>query len=175
VSTTYIGSYHQTEPFPKFDRRGNGRKRPVADINCVCDLKLVKLHPPLAFLFFLAACGSSENVPILPAFSDVDRIEQLVSKNACVGHLSHWERRYQFLQDLKRGSATRGKVYPAIISFRLRRGDATYPIKPVRIILPVTGGFIGEIDDRPGYWAEGQFDTTSDKLTFNGCGYSEGG
>lgn len=155
--------------------RKNGSIRPIADISCVCDLQLVKLYSPLAFLFFLAACDSPEDVPILPDYSEVDRIEQRVSKNVCVGDLSRWERRYQFLQDLKRGSATRGKVYPAIISFRLRRGNATYPIKPVRVRLPVTGGFIGEIDDRPGYWADGQFDTTSGKLTFNGCGYSEGG
>ncbi|WP_207079192.1 hypothetical protein [Novosphingobium sp. KA1] len=135
----------------------------------------MKSYFPLPFLFFLAACDSTEGIPILPAKSDVDRIEQRISQIACVGDLSHWERQYQLLQDLKSRSATRGKVYPGIISFRLRRGDYTYPIKPVRVRLTVMEGFLGGIDDRPGYWADGQFDTASGELTFNGCSYSKGG
>lgn len=130
---------------------------------------------PLASLFFLAGCDGIDDVPAIPAVSDVDQIEQLLAKQRCVGDLSRWERRYQFLQDVNVRSASRGKVYPEIIAFRLRQGDATYPIDPVRLRLPVTDGFIGEIDDRPGYWSGGQFDTASGRLAFDGCGYSEGG
>lgn len=147
----------------------------LADINLACDLQLMRPYFSYAFLFFLAACDGPDDVPIIPANSDVDRIEQLLAKQRCVGDLSRWERRYQFLQDVSVRSASRGRVDPRIIAFRLRRGGATYPIEPVRVRLPVSEGFIGEIDDRPGYWSDGQFDTASGKLAFDGCGYSEGG
>jgi hypothetical protein len=135
----------------------------------------MRLYFSFALLFFLAACDGAEDVPTRPTYSDVDQIEQLLSKKACIGDISRWERRYQFLQDLKRGSDTRGTVNTNIIAFRLRRGDAIYPIKPARVRLPIAEGFIGEIDDRPGYLSDGQFDKTSGKLTFDGCGYSKGG
>lgn len=130
---------------------------------------------PFAFLLLLAGCHGPDDVPVLPADSDVDRIEQLLAKQLCVGDLSRWERRYQFLQDVSVKSASQGRVYPRIIVFRLRQGGATYAIEPVRVRLPVTEGFLGEIDDRPGYWGDGKFDTASGKLAFDGCGYSEGG
>jgi hypothetical protein len=130
---------------------------------------------PFAFLFFVAGCDGPDDVPVIPADSDVDRIEQLLAKQRCVGDLSRWERRYQFLQDVNVWSASRGKVYPKIIAFKLRQGDPRNPIDPVRLRLPVTDGFIGEIDDRPGYSARGKFDTASGKLAFYGCVYSEGG
>lgn len=130
---------------------------------------------PYTFLFLLAGCDGPDDVLVIPASSDVDKIEQLLAKQSCLGDLSRWERRYQFLQDVSVRSASQGRVYPNIIEFRLRRGNVTYPIDPIRVRLPVTEGFLSEIDDRPGYWADGRFDKTSGKLAFDGCSYSEGG
>lgn len=126
-------------------------------------------------LSLLASCNDPQSVPLVPDASDVSRVEAKLALHECIGDLSGWERRYQFWNNLDRRSPSFGKIIPHRIEFRLRRGTAAEPIKPILSRLPVSSGFRGEIDDRPGYSAGGRFDTRSGKLVVEYCGYSQGG
>ena len=103
----------------------------------------------------------------LPNPAIVDRIEQKLSTQPCVGSLDRWFRRYAYGLDHQRGG-----VDGNTISFSLHEAGA-YEFRAGReIVRPLE---FATIDDRPYRYAWGTYNVARDTLVIETCGPNVGG
>ena len=126
----------------------------------------MKAAVTLPLLLALSACHGTVDDPSIPSASDVQRLEDQLSRRPCVGDLGKWERNYRFSR--KSGLLSPYSLNPDldVIEFHLR-AVGTIAIRPGRNIMAAGGdwpdsGTIRSID--------GRFTLTTGKLALSGCG-----
>jgi hypothetical protein len=115
----------------------------------------------------LFACDKADREPI-PSDADVDRLENELKAEPCIGPLAGWERRYRYSSD------TGGVVSQNQIQFNLRQAGA-FEIRAGREITPPHPADEHDIDETPVKMASGIFDRSQGKLYVAFCGLNTGG
>ena len=130
-----------------------------------------------SLLLLVVTWGCADDEPawtkIKPRAEQIQRLEEKLKNEVCIGDISFWERRYAFWTEMNRRSPTYGRINSNLVRFKLRRGTADYPIKPVLSVEFSYPGII-DLDHRRGKFADGVFNIASDKLTMVSC-YDERG
>lgn len=74
-----------------------------------------------ALLLLTSACSRQVDNTARPAATEIDRLEALLSRHPCVGHLNSWERNYRFAK--KTGLFSEYSLNPDldVVELHLRR------------------------------------------------------
>ncbi len=120
----------------------------------------MRLYLPVGVVAGLAACSTGASN--LPSPEVIDRIEQRLSANSCIGSMERWSRRYAYGLNTQTGEAktdTIGFLFQEANRYEFREGRVV--VTPEKFIT---------IDDRPYRIATGTFSPATGKLELNSCG-----
>ena len=101
-----------------------------------------------------------------PSNNLVDRAEELLAKEPCVGQLDRWSRFYAFNYDFPDKA-----LYTEIVDFRLE--EVGSGVSPGRHVTEPNSWV--NIDDRPIRMAGGDYDIAQDRIRIAYCGNNMGG
>ena len=120
-----------------------------------------------AAMLALAGCNATLSDIAVPEPSDIEKVEERLSRHPCVGDLGNWERNYRFAR--KSGLFTAYSLNPDldVVEFHLRR-TGTISIRPGRFVFePRPGG--DWLDSGPITSIDGRFTLSTGSLRLSKC------
>lgn len=98
----------------------------------------------------------------VPGNALLDRVEQALERNPCVGALSRWARHYRF-------GGTGRHVDENVVTFELREAGK-YDFRSGRYALPPQGERVFDVDSRDYLMAAGHYAVQEGRMSIDYCG-----